>query len=138
MSEQPQHPGPSDEGVEHVLGNLLRTGVIVSALVVLTGGVLYLGQNGGQPRPPLRPFQGQPPQLRRLFPIFAGAVQQDSPSLIMLGLLLLIATPVARVIFSVVAFALQRDRLYIVFTLVVLAVLLFSQFIGYLTGRGAL
>ena len=51
---------------------------------------------------------------------------------IQLGLLLLIATPIARVAFSVVGFALERDRMYVVFTLIVLAILLYS-----LLGSGA-
>ncbi len=46
--------------------------------------------------------------------------------IIQLGLLLLVATPVARVIFSVAAFALQQDWIYVVITLIVLAVLGFS------------
>jgi uncharacterized membrane protein len=49
-----------------------------------------------------------------------------------LGLLLLIATPVARVAFSLAAFAVQRDRLYVVVTLVVLGVLTFSMAGGWL------
>ena len=44
--------------------------------------------------------------------------------------MLLIATPIARVLFSVVAFALQRDRTYVVVTLIVLAVLLYSLIRG--------
>jgi len=52
--------------------------------------------------------------------------------LIQLGLLLLIATPVARVAFSVVAFAMQRDRLYVAVALIVLAVLMYSLMGGRL------
>ena len=43
-----------------------------------------------------------------------------------MGLLLLIATPVARVAFSVAAFAEQRDRLYVVVTSIVLLLLIYS------------
>lgn len=135
MSEQP-HLGPSEERVEQVMGNLLRIGVITSALVVFLGGLLYLVHDGRQPAPELREFHGQPEQLRRPVSIFREAAALEPRSLIMLGLLLLIATPVARVIFSIAAFALQRDRLYVLFTLLVLAVLLYSLFNGYLTGRG--
>ena len=46
--------------------------------------------------------------------------------------MLLLATPVARVAFSVVAFALQRDRLYVAVTLVVLGILLYSIVGGHL------
>ena len=55
----------------------------------------------------------------------------------MLGLLLLIATPVVRVLFSVAAFAFQDQFRYVLFTLFVLAVLLYSLFSGYITGEGA-
>jgi uncharacterized membrane protein len=44
------------------------------------------------------------------------------------GLFILVATPVARVAFSVVGFALARDRLYVAVTLLVLALLAVSLF----------
>ncbi len=52
--------------------------------------------------------------------------------LIQLGRLLLIVTPVTRVTLSVGVFALQRDRRYVVITLIVLIVLLYSVFGPYL------
>ena len=62
---------------------------------------------------------------------FAGRPSQGlGRGLIQLGVLLLIATPVARVAFSVYVFARQRDRLYIVVTLAVLVLLLLSLFAG--------
>jgi uncharacterized membrane protein len=45
-----------------------------------------------------------------------------------LGLLLLIATPVARVAFSIFGFAAEKDWMYVVFTIIVLAILLYSLF----------
>lgn len=134
-TSQHQH-GPTDERVEQVLGNLLRIGVIVSALVVAWGGLLFLIDDGRQPTPRFQEFQPQPEVLRNPLAISRKAMALDPRGLIMLGLLLLIATPVARVLFSVVAFALQRDHLYVLFTLLVLAVLLYSLFSGYLSGSG--
>lgn len=136
MSEQPRHPGPSDERVEGILGNLLRIGVIASALIVLSGGMLYLIRDGRQPHPDLHAFE--PEQLRNPLHIMREATELRPLGLIMLGLLLLIATPVARVIFSIAAFTLQRDYLYVMFTIFVLAVLLYSLLSGYLSGTGAL
>ncbi len=136
MSEQHRQSGPSDERVEAVIGNLLRIGVIASALVVLLGGVLYLMRDGRQPHPRLDRFE--PEELRSPVHILREAASLRSLGLIMLGLLLLIATPVTRVIFSVAAFALQRDYMYVLFTLLVLSVLLYSLFSGYLTGTGPL
>lgn len=130
MSEQP-HPGPSEERVEQVMGNLLRIGVIASAVMVFLGGLLYLMHDGRQPAPELREFSGQPESLRSATGIFQESAALEPLGLIMLGLLLLIATPVARVIFSIFAFLLQRDSMYVLFTIIVLSVLLYSLFSGY-------
>jgi uncharacterized membrane protein len=115
----------TDEHVERVIGTLLRWGVILAAAVVLAGGIMYLARYGST-IPDFRVFRGEPSDLRTVSGIVTGAVSWHSRGLILFGLLLLIATPVTRVAFSVVAFALQRDRTYVVVTLIVLAVLLYS------------
>jgi uncharacterized membrane protein len=115
----------TDERVERVIGTLLRWGVILAAAVVLAGGVMYLARNGST-IPDYRVFRGEPSDLRNVSGIVTDAVSWHIRGLIMFGLLLLIATPVARVAFSVVAFALQRDRTYVVVTLIVLAALLYG------------
>jgi uncharacterized membrane protein len=56
----------------------------------------------------------------------------DSRSIIQFGLLMLIVTPILRVAFTWVAFVVQRDRVYIVITTIVLVLLLY----GLLSGRG--
>ena len=48
-----------------------------------------------------------------------------------LGILVLIATPVFRVLLSAFAFWMQRDWIYVAITLVVLAVLAFSLLSGH-------
>jgi uncharacterized membrane protein len=137
LPSQKRHAGPSDEQVENVIGNLLRVGVLASALIVFAGGLLYLVKQGGQPKPDFSTFKEQETEgLRDPSRILRESAALDSRALIMFGLLLLIATPVARVIFSVAAFGLQRDLLYVVFTLIVLGVLLYSLFSGYFSGSG--
>jgi uncharacterized membrane protein len=138
MTAQPHPPGLSDERVEGIIGNLLRIGVLLSATVVSIGGVLYLIHDGRLPRPNLQSFPMQTNEPPSLLRIVQESAQGNSQSFILLGLLLLIATPVARVIFSIAAFALQRDYLYVAFTLIVLTVLLYSLFYGYFSGSGAL
>lgn len=138
MSEPPRHSGPSDERVEGIISNLLRIGVMASALIVVSGGMLYLIRDGRQPTSDLHDFHKEREKLRSPVHILREAASVHALGLIMLGLLLLIATPVARVIFSIAAFALQRDYLYVLFTLLVLSVLLYSLFSGYLSGEGAL
>ena len=121
----------SDEQVDQLIGNLLRVGVIIAAIVAAIGGALYLAQHGRQ-LANYREFRGEPPELRSVRGIVTAALALHSAAVVQLGLLLLIATPVARVAFSLVAFLIQRDRVYVIVTSIVLALLLFS-----LTGGGA-
>ncbi len=115
----------NDAKVEQIVGRLLQIGVSLAGFVVLVGGILYLFGNAHVPLN-YRSFQGEPAALSSLRPIIGGAAHLDSRGVIQLGLLLLIATPVARVAFSVIAFAMERDRTYVVVTLIVLGILLYS------------
>ncbi len=115
----------TDDQVEQIVGTLLRSGVIIAALVVLGGGILYLTRYGAA-LPDYRFFRGEPADLRSLSGIVSDALSFRFHGIIQLGLLLLIATPVARVAFSILAFALQRDRTYVMVTLIVFAVLMYS------------
>lgn len=117
----------TDQRIENVLGNLLRTGVLLSALVVLIGGVTYLIRHGHSPVD-YRVFRGEPADLRSVRGTIRDALALRSQGIIQLGLLLLIATPVARVAFSIFGFAEERDGMYVVFTLIVFSVLLYSLF----------
>ena len=115
----------TDEEVDQLLGNLLRIGVIVATIVTAVGGVLYLAHHGFEPTDH-RVFRGEPAELRHVGSIVRGALTLHSAAIVQLGLVLLIATPVARVAMSLVAFILQRDRVYIVVTSIVLALLIYS------------
>ena len=115
----------TDKRMELIIGDLLRAGVVLAAAVVMAGAILYLVRHGYY-LPHYRVFRGEPSDLRSVSGIVADALALCGRGVIQLGLLLLIATPVARVAFSVVAFALQRDHLYVVVTLIVLGVLIFS------------
>lgn len=120
-------PGQSwtDQRIENVLGNLLRAGVLLSALVVSLGGAIYLLRHGHSPVD-FRVFRGEPADLRDVRGIIGDTVALHGRGIIQLGLLLLIATPVARVAFSIFGFAQERDRMYVVFTVIVFSILLFS------------
>jgi uncharacterized membrane protein len=118
-----------EERFEQFLGNLLRAGVLLAAAVVLLGGGLYLARHGGE-QADWKTFRGEPANLRNPTEIVGNALQLSSRGVIQVGLLLLVATPVARVVFSVFGFLRERDFLYVVLTLIVLAVLLYSLFFG--------
>jgi uncharacterized membrane protein len=116
----------TDEQFDAVLARVLRAGVLLSAAVVACGGVVYLIRHGLQ-RPDYHVFRGEPQTLREIRGIVSDAVGLSGRGLIQLGLLLLIATPVARVVFSVIGFAKQRDWLYVAITLAVLMLLAYSM-----------
>ncbi len=114
----------TDKRMDELMGFLLRSGVILAASIVLAGGVVYLARH---PFPPnYHVFQGEPQNLRTVSGIFSEARAFHGRGLIQLGLLVLIATPIARVTFSVFAFFYERDWKYVVFTLIVLGLLLYS------------
>jgi uncharacterized membrane protein len=115
----------SDERFDEIIGRLLQAGVWISAAVVAAGGIWYLA-SGGTARPQYRHFQTISAALRSPVGVLASLAHPTPEAVIQLGLLLLIATPVARVLFSLAAFAVQRDRVYVIITAVVLVVLLYS------------
>jgi uncharacterized membrane protein len=115
----------TDKRMDEIIGRLLQAGVILSALFVLAGGAVYVARHP-EPVTDYRVFQGEPEELRTISGIFHEALAFRGRGLIQLGLLILIATPIARVAFSVVAFLYQRDWTYVVVTLIVLGLLVYS------------
>jgi uncharacterized membrane protein len=123
MTNGQQTPPPDrDVAMEAVLGNLLRVGVIVAAAVVGAGGVFLLITRGTW-IPDFRSFQNGGSPLRSIPLILRGASALHPEAIVQTGLLLLIATPVLRVVFSLFGFARGRDWLYVALTLIVLSVL---------------
>lgn len=115
----------TDERVANLIGQVLRAGVVLAAVVVLAGGAIYVARHAHE-TVEMRAFHGEPAQYSTVRGILADAGDVRGRGLIQLGLLLLIATPVARVAMSALAFALERDRLYVTLALIVLGVLLLS------------
>jgi uncharacterized membrane protein len=114
-----------DYRIEVIIGTLLRSGVILAAAVVLFGAVLYLTRHGHEV-PNYTTFHGEPESLKNPSEIAHGVAHMSARAIIQLGLLLLIATPVVRVAFSAIAFAIERDLVYVIITVIVLAILLYS------------
>ena len=115
----------NDKSVELFLGRLLRWGVLLAALVVFVGGVWFVIESYNVPQN-YRVFRGEPAELRAVPQIVHQTIALRPLGLIQFGLLLLIATPVARVLFSVLGFGLERDWMYVVITLFVLALLIYT------------
>jgi uncharacterized membrane protein len=125
MSETPAGNPHEDFALEQRLGTLLRGGVILSATVTLIGGIMFLAGHGSEPAN-FHAFAGEPAALRTVGGVIAGVARGESISIIQLGVLLLIATPITRVLISVIGFARERDWMYVACSLIVLLLLTYS------------
>ena len=115
----------ADKDVQVILGTLLRVGVIAAMTVVFIGGLVYLYHNHST-RVDYREFDADKSGLSSVAAILDGLKRLDGSAIIQFGTLLLIFTPVARVVFSVFSFLIERDYLYVAIGLLVLVVILIS------------
>lgn len=111
-----------DHRIEEWIGLLLRVGVLVAASVVAIGGALLVARHGAAP-PALARFVGEPEELRSLAGLVSGALALHARSIIGVGLMLLVATPVARVALTLADFIRQRDWAFVAITGVVITAL---------------
>ena len=116
-----------DRRTELVLGNLLRIGVIAAGAIVLIGAIFFFARHGNE-IPNYHTFKFDSLNINDPLILFNELLALKSAAIIKVGILVLIATPVLRVIVSVIAFLYEKDFMYVVFTLIVLTVLLYSIF----------
>jgi uncharacterized membrane protein len=119
----------TDHEIDQRMGRLLQAGVMTAAGVMLIGGIIYLFITP-EPQPRYSNFHSAAESFRSIPKIFREAFHGSGGALIQVGTFLMIATPVARVAFSIYAFARSRDTRYVVVSSIVLALLLFSIFFG--------
>ncbi len=121
-----------DTDIQVIIGWVLRLGVFISMVVVFAGGVVFLFRHGNETADY---------HLFRTLPAFVqvnrignGILNFRGRAIIQAGIILLIATPIVRVIFSAIGFVLEKDYLYIGITLLVLAIIFFSMLSGHAGG----
>lgn len=119
--------------IETLISITLRTGVLLSIAVILTGLIFTFAHHPDYFRS--RPALGKLTNAEATFPhsiaeVLHGVAQGRGQAIVLAGILLLIATPIARVAISVALFASQRDRLYVAITLTVLILLIVSFSLG--------
>jgi len=114
--------------LQRMVGNLLRWGVITAILIVGAGLFLYLFQEG---KGTVNYAEFNPLRFQGFAALCKGLLNADYHAVIQLGVMLLIATPIVRVLIALIGFALEKDRLYVVISLIILAVILFSIIYGY-------
>lgn len=112
----------ADEKMEWMMGLLLRLGVLLAATVVIAGGAMYLADHHGE-QVSYRHFVGHPISVRHP----AEMTGPTSLAVLDVGILLLVAVPIARVGFAVVAFLAERDWLYTAVSVLILAVLVWGM-----------
>ena len=116
----------TDQKTEELVGQLLRAGVTSAAVIVLAGAAVYLVRHGLQPAN-FRVFKGEPTDLREWRGIIREAMHGRGRGIMQMGLLVLLLTPVARVLFAAYAFVMERDWFYVAVSLFVFLVLLYSM-----------
>ena len=129
----PLNEDPRARRVEIIISNLLRTGVAISMVLIVVGTIVTFVQHpeylfASTEQVPLVSGQAKfPHSLRELA---GGLSTWQGDAIVMLGLFVLIATPVMRVAVSVLAFIYQKDRLYTLITATVLLLLALSVVLG--------
>jgi uncharacterized membrane protein len=119
-----------DKDMQQILGWVLRAGVSLSMLVVCIGGVLYLYRHGHE-TVNYQKFTGVPDFVHSASGIFNGILAGRGRAIIQAGIILLIATPVIRVVFSAIGFVIEKDWLYTGISLLVLLVIVVSALTGH-------
>jgi len=122
----------NDARMRELMGTLLRVGVLASAFLVIMGGVLFFIQHPNEIFD-FTIFKGEPARFRQVHLIVKEALNFRGRDVIQLGILMLIATPVARVIFSLIGFLIEKDWIYVTITAIVLMILSLSLFSNFLT-----
>lgn len=109
--------------VEKIIGQLLRIGILISVIIMILGMILLFvtGKSG-------YPANSYPIGLNE---IIKGCLALRPFALMMLGLFCLILTPVLRVLASILAFALEKDYLYVWITIFVLFILIVAILVGH-------
>nr|WP_320038933.1 DUF1634 domain-containing protein [uncultured Bacteroides sp.] len=119
-----------DRDLQKIIGTLLRFGVVTASIIALIGGIIYLSVHGMEMRPVYSSFHGEPSAYTSFAGIMDKVFSLDARGIMQLGAVVLILTPILRVVCSLFSFAIEGDRMYVVITLVVLSVILFSMFSG--------
>jgi uncharacterized membrane protein len=117
--------------MNNILGIVLRSGVVLSGVIIAIGAMLFVANHSLDDtsaylayNPSLVPHGNFPVSLAS---ILSGLISLEPSSIIQLGFLVLLATPVTRVVLSLFLFAAEKDRMFVYLTAAVLAILLFSM-----------
>ncbi|MEJ5992995.1 DUF1634 domain-containing protein [Pedobacter sp. Du54] len=118
----------ADRDVQILLGTLLRVGVILSTSIVLIGGIIFIASHSNQ-KVFFGHFKPEEAKFSSIASIFRGLRTFDGLAIIQFGVLLLIFTPIARVVFSIFSFLMEKDYMYVLIGIIVLCVIITSLYL---------
>jgi len=112
-----------------LLSHVLRAGTVTSISVVIIGGIFFICRHGPSVAD-YHTFKGIPDFIQNASGIFHGIWALHGQAMIQFGIVLLIATPILRIVFSAIGFVLEKDYLYLGISLLVLGIIFFSMMSG--------
>jgi uncharacterized membrane protein len=118
-----------DRDIQLIIGQVLRSGTVISISIVFFGGILYMYRHGSSVAN-YKTFLGTPEFVRHFPGIFYSAFNLKGQAIIQLGIILLIATPILRVICSAIGFVLEKDYMYVAISVLVLCIIFMSTISG--------
>lgn len=116
--------------MHQLIGTTLRVGVMTACTIALVSGLYYLIRHGMEPMPNYRVFHGEPSSLTSLSGIFGGLLHFEAKNWIQLGVLVLMLTPIIRILLSLIDFAREKDWLYVSITAIVFLVIISNSLGG--------
>jgi len=133
VNDAPPTP-KNDTDLLNRIAFFLRVGMVLAWSLVILGGTLFLARHGMEPLPDRHHFTPEPEEFRSVGGMVRSAARGHAQPVIQMGLVVLIATPIFRVLFTLMAFARRRDWLYASFAAVVLAFLILGYALQPATG----
>jgi uncharacterized membrane protein len=122
----------TDTKLQRLIAATLRSGVMIASIIGMIGGLLFFATPGAKPMSfhlfegTRLPYAFPGLMLRQALELHGGAQSERGLAITQLGVMALLLTPIIRVFFSIIGFALERDRIYVVITSIVLATLMGS------------
>lgn len=113
-----------------LIGNTLRIGVFTACIIALIGGIWYVVSTSGSALPDYKVFSKGAESYTTFEGIFKSVFAMSAIGWVQLGVVVLMLTPVMRVILSLVDFSIQRDWLYVVITGIVLLIIVMNSLVG--------
>ncbi|MDN3587072.1 DUF1634 domain-containing protein [Pedobacter aquatilis] len=114
-----------EKDIQVLLGTLLRAGVIISMSIVLIGGVIFLVHNNGAIID-YKVFTPEVSKFSSVLEILKGVTSLQGDAIVQFGVLMLIFTPIARIVFAIFSFSLEKDYLYVLIGFIILAIIAIS------------